>query len=503
MMKDSLDFIYKRQKELSIIGGVASLLGWDQLTYMPQQGLIERSEQGALISRLSHEWVVSDTFWDHILNLKKPQHYDQLSKRDQQVLFRLMDDVEKARKVPSDFVERMSKTTTLAYSAWEEARNKNDFSFFRPHLEKIITLEKEYAGYINIEGPLYNSLLDDYEEGMTVDVLTKEFQFLKPRLQQLLKDIVSSNNYESQKEPVLLFSGEQQRKLSDSILEKMLLPKDCTRLDVSTHPFTTSMGYHDVRITTNFTRANPLFSFFATIHEAGHALYELGMPQNEFKDTVISDSPSLGMHESQSRFWENMIARGKSFWISMFPLLQNLVTEQFSQYDLETWYRAVNQVRPSLIRVEADELTYCLHVILRFELEVDLIDDNVTVKELPQVWNEKMEESLGVVPSNDKEGVLQDIHWSGGSFGYFPTYAIGSIYASQLYHQLAQDIPDVTVDIEKGDFKRVLTWLREHVHCYGRLMTAEEIMGKTCHEGLNSTVYLGYLTEKYRTIYDL
>ncbi len=502
-MKESLEFIYREQKELSTFGEIAALLGWDQMTYMPHSGVTERSEQSSLISRLSHERAISDNFWNHIQKLTKSEIFQKLKENDKSVITRLKKDVEKARKVPSEFVEKMSKTTTLAYSAWEKARQKNKFSIFSPHLKKIIELEKEYCGYINLPGPAYNSLLDDYEEGMTVDKLKKEFEYLKPQLIRILEKIKTSKHYKNQQDLNIKFDVETQRKLCRMVIEKMGLPEDRSRLDVSTHPFTTSMGNDDVRITTNFERENPLFSFFSTVHEAGHALYELGMPKDEYKNTVISDSPSLGLHESQSRFWENMIARSKTFWKYFYPVFKKISPKQFTDMNLDKWYHLVNQVKPSLIRVEADELTYCLHVILRFELENLLINDEVRVSGLPDMWNEKMNEMLRIVPKSDKEGILQDMHWSGGSFGYFPTYAIGTIYSSQLFKKLLEENQGLNDEIEKGEFGNIISWLKEHVHRYGRLMTANEIIKNTCGEGLNSKVFVEYLKDKYYQLYDI
>ncbi len=502
-MKESLDFIAKQQKELSTFSGIGALLGWDQMTYMPKAGAMERSEQSALLSKLAHERVVDDTFWHHIQLLMKEDAFSKLKHRDQIIVKRLHTDVEKARKIPSDFVVRTAKITTLAYQAWEEAREKQQFTVFAPHLEKIIALEKEYAGYISLPGHPYNSLLDDYEEGMTVDILKREFSYLKRELTALLNKITESEKFATQKDLSLSLSSKKQEELCRTMMGMMLLPKEKTRLDVSTHPFTTSMANDDVRITTNFGRQQPLFAFFSTIHEAGHALYELGMPQDEYKDTVISDSPSLGMHESQSRFWENMIARSKPFWSYCFPLFKKTFSSSFKTIDFDTWYSYVNQVKPSLIRVEADELTYGLHVILRFELELALIDESLSVTELPSAWNEKMHEYLGIEPTNDVDGVLQDMHWSGGSFGYFPTYLIGTIYASQLFNKLSFDYPTIKDDISQGNFVTILQWLREHVHGYGRRLTAEEIMQKTCGEGLNSNVFVTYLHDKYGTLYGL
>ena len=500
-VKDSIDFIYKEQKELSVFGGIAALLGWDQLTYMPPEGASDRAEQSALISRLSHERVVSEEFWNHIQALSK--NIDQLNEKDTYVVERLEKDVEKSRKIPSDFVTRSVKASTIAYQKWEEARKQNDFHVFAPHLKEIVDLQKEYCGYINLPGPRYNSLLDGYEEGMTVDVLKKEFSILKTDLVAILQKIKESNTYQHQQDHSLRMDSTTQKKLTTFILKQMKMPFTKSRIDESTHPFTTSLGYNDVRITTSYARENPLFSFFSTIHEAGHALYELGMPQDEYKDTVISDSPSLGIHESQSRFWENMIARSKPFWQFFYPEFKKYEPEYFQQIPFDDWYFMVNKVQPSLIRVEADELTYCLHVILRFEIEIDLMEDKINIDELPAIWNEKMNDILGITPSNDVEGVLQDMHWSGGSLGYFPTYAIGTIYASQLFNQLRKDNPDVVDQISQGNFTEVLSWLRHHIHQKGRLYCTDDIVKQVCGEGLNSKVYTNYLQQKYFELYDV
>ena len=500
-VRTSRDFIYKQQKELSVIGGIGALLGWDQMTYMPPKGAADRSEHNALLSLLSHERVVSDEFWKHITTLHEPASFETLSPEDQAVVKRLYDDVEKSRKIPSSFVEKMAKKTTLSYQFWEAARKKNDFKIFSPHLSDIVELEKEYCGYIGLPGPLYDTLLDDYEEGMTTKRLTEEFSYLKSALSKLVDKIVATDVFEKQKDPDIKVDADMQKLLCKKVLEVMKMPDDSFRMDTSTHPFTISLGYDDVRITTNFERKNPLFSFFSTVHEAGHALYELSMPQNAYKDTVISDSPSLGLHESQSRFWENMVSRSKPFWEYFYPLFKKTASQYFQSIGFDEWYGSVNQVRPSLIRVEADELTYCLHVILRFELESGLMQDRIDVNELPELWNEKMDKLLGVTPSNDVEGVLQDMHWSGGSIGYFPTYAIGSIYASQLFQQLMTDQPQTLSEIQQGNMKNIISWLRNHVHKYGRLMTADEIIQKTCGVGLNAKGFVGYLTDKYSEIY--
>lgn len=499
-MKESLDFIYKEQKELSHFGGIAALLGWDQMTYMPPKASEGRADQLALLSRLVHERVTSETFYQHLKRLHDAQ--SSLSEKDRLVVKKLFQDVEKARKIPSSFVERMAKTTSIAYTVWQEAREKNNFPLFRPHLENIIELQKEYCEYVKLPGHPYNSLLDDYEEGMTVDVLRREFTILRKQLVEVLQKITTSKRYQKQNLAEMTFDESHQKQLCEILLTRLNFPLERARLDVSTHPFTTSMGDDDVRFTTNYERDGFLSSFFSTMHEAGHALYELGILKGEYKDTVISDAPSLGMHESQSRFWENMIARSKPFWTYFTPVFQQIAPDVCKDMTIERWYQAVNQVRPSLIRVEADELTYCLHVILRFELELDLLDGKVTVAELPGCWNQKMVDFLGVTPKNDKEGVLQDMHWSGGEFGYFPTYAIGTIYASQLFRQFSKEHPTVQENISHGDFSVISQWLSTHVYQYGSLLTADEIIKKTCGEGLNSKVFITYLKEKYYPLYE-
>jgi carboxypeptidase Taq len=500
-MKESLEYIYKEQKEVSLYGGIAALLGWDQMTYMPLKGSEARAEQLSLISRLTHERVTSETLYTHLKKLHDVEHT--LTNKDRLVVTKLLRDVEKARKLPAEFVEKMAKTTSIAYSIWQKAREKNTYSLFQPHLEKIIELEKQYYDYIRLPGHPYNTLLDDYEEGMTVDALKKEFTFLRKQLVGLLQTITTTTRYRGQQSITMKLPLSHQQELCRILLTHMNLPFDRSRIDVSTHPFTTAMGDDDVRLTTNYDRTGFLSSFFSTAHEAGHALYELGMLKGEYKDTILSAAPSLGIHESQSRFWENIIARSKPFWTYFSPIFQKIAPDQCNTMNTETWYQAVNQIRPTFIRVEADELTYCLHVILRFELELALLDDKITVAELPTYWNQKVTEFLGITPKNDQEGVLQDMHWSGGDFGYFPTYAIGTIYASQLFRQFKKEHPTALEEIQQGRFATVSQWLSDHVYQYGSLMTAEEIIQKTCGEGLNSKVFVAYLKEKYYPLYEV
>ena len=500
-MKESLEFIYKQQKELSVFGGIASLLGWDQMTYMPQGGAEDRSEHISLISTLAHEKVISDTFWKHIEKLTN--NIESLSEKDQIVIKRLRKDVENSRKIPSEFVEKLSKTTTIAYPAWQKARERANYSLFSAHLKRIVDLQKEYCEYINLPGHSYNSLLDGFEEGMTVKKLKPELSFLKNELVKIINKIKESKCYKNQKKYDFTFDKEKQKKLCNFLIKKMNISDIRARYDVSTHPFTTQIGYDDVRITTNFERSDPLFSFFSTVHEAGHALYDLNILKGEFKDTVISDAASVGLHESQSRFWENMIAHSYDFWKFFYPYFQKNFSDYLNKISLDDWYFYINRVGLNPIRIEADELTYSLHVILRFELELDLITDEIKVEELSNHWNEKMNNLLDITPRNDKEGVLQDMHWSTGQFGYFPTYIIGSIYSSQLFNALSKQNTNIKSDIQNGNFEKILKWLIENVHKHGRLLNADEIIKKSCGEGLNSKIFIDYLKNKFFEIYQV
>ena len=285
-------------------------------------------------------------------------------------------------------------------------------------------------------------------------------------------------------------------KLVKEIMEEMSLKEEFSRIDIAEHPFTIRIGTNDTRITTNF-RDNPLFSFGSSMHEAGHALYELGLPE-EHQFNVLCDSPSTGLHESQSRFWENMIGKNKPFWKRYF--------KKFSQEfnlgeDFEQWFREVNEIFPGKIRIESDEIHYCLHIIMRSEIEIGLIEGTIDVKDLPEIWNKKMKEYFDVTPKNMKEGVLQDMHWSDGSFGYFPTYALGSIYAAQIYEAIEKDFPEIEKDIEKGNYSEILLWLRKNIHYHGRKLLAEDIIKNITGSGLNVDCYLNYLNNKYQEIY--
>lgn len=500
-MKKELEIIYKIQRDVSVLFSVLTLLDWDQKTYMPREGNEDRAEEMACISKLIHEKFLSEKLYKAVRKLHSSKIFKALKEKDKVVVKRLYKEVADARKLPIRFVEELSRVTSRAVMAWQEAKEKNDFKIFAPWLEKIIKLKRKQCKYINLSGHAYNSLLDEFEEGMTVEKLKPVFQKLKAELIELLNEIKKTRKYRLQKSVLKnrVFPVSKQRKISKDIIKRVQLPATRTRLDVSSHPFTLGLSLEDVRITTRYDKKN-LFSFFhCTVHEAGHALHSLGLPP-EFEYTIIAMPTELGLRESQSRFWENMIIRNILFWRFYFPVFKKVFKEELRHVTLKDFYEEFNRVKPSMKRVEADEVTYCLHVILRFELELDLIEGKLKVKDLPKAWNKKMKEFLGIVPKNNMEGVLQDMHWGLGAFGYFPTYALGTIYAAQLFNRLLKEKP-VKKWIEKGDFKPILNWLRKHVHKYGSSLTSEEVIKKACKKGLDAEEYVKYLKSKYLNIY--
>ena len=495
-MNKDLQRVKKYQKEIVLLTQTASLLDWDQQTYMPENGAASRAEQSSLISSLIHERITEKELFSAVKRLQKSH----LSGNTYYMLNTLRKRIEKSRKLPTEFVTELSRVTSLAHLAWIEARLNRDFSIFRPHLEKIVKLKRRQAALLSFPGHPYNALLDEYEEGMTFEKLQPTFTSLKKNLQELLEKIRSKAGYKSDKVTQRPFNipANIQRELYEDVIKRIGLDPKASRIDFAEHPFSTQIGINDVRITTNI-RKDPLFSFESSIHEAGHALYELNYPK-EFAYTVLYNAPGLGLHESQSRFWENMIAKSNPFWRFYFPRFKRKcgLRENFNQ-----WYKEVNIVKPGLIRIESDEAHYCLHVILRFELEAGLIDGSIQVKDLPRLWNMKVKEMFDISVKHDTEGVLQDVHWSGGAFGYFPSYAIGSVYAAQLYYSLCKEHPDIEKEIARGDFSTIRSWLTKKIHRHGAKYLAEEIIKKACGEGLNVNIFLKYLKEKYGKLYNL
>lgn len=496
MSKEDLDLVKRYQKEIILLGKSKGLLEWDQLTHMPKKGINVRAEQKAYLSGLIHKKMTSDELFNAIKRLKEKKNL--LDEEDNIMIKKLHRQLVKSRKLPAEFVEELSRTISLSMKAWEEARIKKDFSIFEPHLEKVIKLKRKEAEYINLPGHSYNSLLDDYEEGMTVEEILPILEKLKNDLIGIIKKIKSTDKYKKQKLVSLKkeFPREIQIEFFRDVIKRIGLDESFSRIDFSEHPCTYGIDPEDIRLTTNI-RKSPLFSFGSSIHETGHGLYESGLPIKHRYD-ILCNAPSMGIHESQSRFWELMIGLNKPFWRFYFPKFND-------KYKLNTtfdkWYEEINLIEPGNVRIETNEVFYNLHIILRFELELGLIEGKINVKDLPKIWNQKMKELIGIEPQNDVEGVLQDCHWSQGLFGYFPTYSLGTIYAAQIYNTLKKEILDIEKYIEKGDFGKISEWLKEKIHKHGTKYLAEDLIKKVCGEGLNPNALINYLNKKYSEVY--
>ncbi|MCL2473106.1 MAG: carboxypeptidase M32, partial [Treponema sp.] len=387
----------------------------------------------------------------------------------------------------------------LSQAAWAVARRDNDFSSFLPHLEKMVEFSKKKAFYWGYNDNPYDGLLDIYEGGMGVEEIDAVFTPLGAKLSALLK-LISSRPRPDCSFLERTFDTEKQACFSRELMSRLGFAKERGRLDISAHPFTTTLGADDVRITTRYLPQQVQSGIFSTIHESGHAFYEMDLPQ-ELRGSCLADGASMGIHESQSRLWENVIGRSRAFWEHMFPVLQSYFPDALSRPNTEDFYRAINLVEPSLVRIEADEVSYSLHIILRFELEKALFSGALLPSELPSAWRKKMKELLGVEPETDAQGVLQDIHWSMGSFGYFPSYALGNLYGLQFWEKMNADVSGVEEAIASGNFTPIRGWLRDTIYVWGHRLEPRELLKKITGKGLSAAPFLNYIESKYKGIY--
>jgi len=500
MDKNSLlEKLHAIDRECCLLQRTASLLHWDLETYLPPLGVEERSEQLALLSKIHHERFTAaetGTLLEELGSVtENPRGDEKLPELERDFLKVMRKDYDKEKKLPVDFVTDCAKAEGLSQAAWTEARRNNDFSAFLPHLETMIDFAKRRSLYWGFEGRVYDGLLDIYEPNMGEAEIASVFTPLRERLTALLKKTASKPEPDSS----FLngqFDAETQAKFNLELMKYLKYDTNRGRLDISAHPFTTTLGSNDVRITTRYLKDNLLSSIFSTIHECGHAFYELAVSP-ELHLTRLGDGASMGIHESQSRLWENVIGRSLPFWEGLFPVLKKYFPANFESVKVNDFYRAVNTAKPSLIRVEADEVSYSLHVILRFELERDIFSGAVKARDLPGLWRSKMKEYLGIEPSSDSEGVLQDVHWSHGSFGYFPSYALGNLYGLQFFKKLKSDIPNFEGLTAKGDFKPIHGWLSGNIHKWGRRLEPAELLKKVTGESLSVEPFLNYIEGKY------
>ena len=504
--KQTLATLKSKLLAIQHLKDTAALLSWDQETYMPVGGGQIRAEQLATLQTLAHAKFVSPEIEDLLLHHIDPTtglattETNGLDDASKALLRETWRDFNRAKKLPSDFVNRLERECSLAQQVWAEARRRDDFVHFLPNLQTIIALKFEESDYLGYDDSPYDALLDTYEPGATVAQLQPLFATLRHGLLELLNHVREAVSPPDDRILFQAYDARQQLAFGKLVLRGMGYDFNRGRVDLSAHPFTTSFHPTDVRVTTRVFEKDLPSCLFSCIHEGGHGLYDQGLPQEHY-GTPLGETISLGMHESQSRLWENNVGRSKAFWTHFFPSLQEHFPAQLGAVSLDTFYAALNRVKPSLIRVEADEVTYNLHIMVRFEIELALIEKRVQVKDLPGLWREKMQEYLEIAPERDAEGVLQDVHWSMGALGYFPTYTLGNLYASMFFQQACQDIPSLETEIRRGHLLSLKTWLNHNIHQCGRQYSATDLLNRITGRALSVEPFLSYLRIKIGDIY--
>ncbi|HUM30734.1 MAG TPA: carboxypeptidase M32 [Thermoanaerobaculia bacterium] len=479
--------------------GATAVLTWDQETHMPEGGGFARASQLATLEKLGHDLFITDEvgeLLDDLADLAKdpsdtsfPASLIRVTKRD----------YDKARKLPSSLVEAFSRATSEATQIWRKARSSGDYELFLPHLTHLLELTREKAHALGFEERLYDALIDQFEPDMKTGEVESVLSDLKKRLVPFVHAITARKAPENGFLHID-YDEEDQRTFVLDVLKDFGFDFSRGIQDFSTHPLTIAFSPDDVRITIRVRRNLLPFALFSAFHECGHALYYQGIGK-ELDRSPLNEGASTGMHESQSRFWENIVGSSLAFWNHYYPALQSRFSSQLGNVDVNAFYRAINRVEPGLIRIEADEVTYNLHIVIRFELENALLEGDLDPRDLPAAWNEKMQNYLGVVPSSPEEGAMQDIHWASGAFGYFPTYTLGNIMSGQLYAQMRSELPDIEEEIAHGRFSTILDWLREKIHIYGRCLTSPELLMQVTGRGLEADSYVSYIRGKYTGIY--
>ncbi|HEY8838419.1 MAG TPA: carboxypeptidase M32 [Dehalococcoidia bacterium] len=503
-MTTGWDELLTQVHDLADVAAAAGLLDWDQQTMMRPKGAESRAFQQGTLRAIHHERLTAPTLRAALERAEREGSGPPPFRGDTGValLREVRRDIERAVKLPTSFVKELAETTARAFESWQRARADSSFAVFRDDLARVIDLKRREAQFVGYAESPYDALLDEYEPGQTESMTAAVFDGLRRDTVQLLSELRNSG---VQPDPGVLvrhYDKQKQWNFGLAVLGAMGFDFDAGRQDYSAHPFTTSFSPTDVRVTTRVSEDDLRGGLFGTIHEGGHALYEQGIDL-ALARTPLASSPSLGMHESQSRLWENAIGRSAPFWRYWFPRLRVVFPEQLHDVGEDAFLRAINTVRPTFIRVEADEVTYNLHIILRFELETAVLNGRLQVDDLPEAWNAKMEEMLGITPRNAAEGVLQDVHWSYGSLGYFPTYSLGNLYFAQLLATLRSQFPDFDERIAGGDLLFVREWLRAQIHRFGRIYPAHELIRRLTGEPLNPKYFTRYLRMKYGELYGL
>lgn len=492
-----LDYVKK-------IGAYQEALGvlyWDMRTGAPKKGIDQRSEVVGVLATDVFNLSTSDDLKELLDQMEL--ELDSVNEVSKRVFEEVKKEYNLSKKIPADEYKKFVILQSKSESVWEEAKNNNDWSMFQPYLTEMVATLKNFVEYWGVtDNNPYNVLLDQYEPGMTTEILDQVFNELREKIVSLLKRISESPNQPKTDFLFQSFDKQKQESFSLDILKQLGYDFDAGRLDETVHPFATGLNRGDVRITTKYDEFDFRSAIFGTIHECGHAIYEQNVAE-ELTGTPLAGGASMGIHESQSLFYENFVGRNPKFWEQNYEKLQSYSPEQFGEVPVEDFLRAINEVKPSLIRIEADELTYALHIMIRYEIEKGLFNGDLKVEDLPEIWNSKYEEYLGVSPSTNAEGILQDVHWAGASFGYFPSYALGYIYASQFKAAMLKDIPQFDSLLEQGNLAPIKEWLTQNVHQYGALKKPLDILKAATGEGLNGKYLADYLEEKYTKIYKL
>jgi carboxypeptidase Taq len=495
--KEVYESYREHMRKLADVRAALALMQWDQETYMPIKGSGFRAQQVATLAEMAHEMATSEKLGALLDSLEIAPG---LSEKEMKNVSLNREDFAKQKKYKPSFVRKMSETVSKSFNAWNLAKKENRFSLFEKELAELVELKKEETEILGYSGHPYDALMDEFEKGCTVQLVDKLFGNMLPKLRSILEKIQRS----APPEDSFLFNSFEKKKQWDfgmQVITELGFDFEAGRQDLSSHPFSTSFNKNDVRITTRIDENDFSSMLFSCIHETGHALYEQGLPESEY-GLPSGEFASLGIHESQSRLWENHVGRSHAFWKFQFPMVIKEFPESFANVTVEKFYKAVNRVKPSLIRTESDELTYHFHVMIRYEIEKMLITGDLKAKDIPTCWNEQYRKWLDVNVPDDQHGCLQDVHWSHGSFGYFPTYSLGSFYAAQFFAAANKDDVQLQDKLEKGNTEGLLQWLRQRVHAFGRIWNSEEICKKATGETLNVQYFLDYLLDKYGKIYE-
>lgn len=499
-MSDTLTRFQDYLKKMNYYRRAISLMDWDLYTQTPRKGYDGMADA---LSYFSTEYFVLSTSpeLEKLLEqLSRPEEYDALNPVMRYTVRTMKRDMERDRRIPKDFFTALVDAQSASRQAWQDAKQAADFSLFAPHLEKMIEMTAQKCAYTDPGREVYEVLLDRYEEGMDSATIDRLFDELKTELIPLMAKILAAPQPDDSR-----FRGpydcNAQKEVQDLLLEYIGFSHDAGVTGESEHPFTMGFSGSDVRITNHFQEHDAINAMFSAIHEGGHAIFEQNVSQ-DCQGTPAEDCCYMGIHESQSRFYENILGRNKNFWIPVYPKIQQLLPA-FRDITLDDFYREINHVQNSLIRTDADEVTYCLHIIIRYEIEKAIFRDHVPVSQLPELWNQKMQEYLQITPANDAEGILQDMHWSAGDFGYFPSYLLGSIYDGMFLNAMEEALGNTDALLAKGEIRVITQWLNQNIHQYGSLRLPKEVIANVCHQELSAKPLLDYFRKKYTEIYHL